>query len=66
MIFTSLVAFVLPVVLTLHVVKEFDQEGSVNVYFGLFKSRSAELLSLRILLFATTIAIVTAIVGNIL
>jgi hypothetical protein len=66
MIFTSLVAFVLPVVLTLHVVKEFDQEGSVDVYFGLFKSRRAELLSLRILLFATTIAIVTAIVGNLL
>jgi amino acid permease len=64
-VFTSLVAFVLPVALALHAVKQFDNEGSISVYYGYFTSKRAELNSLRVILFLTSAAIVAAIAGNI-
>ena len=64
MIFTSLIAFILPIALTLHVNKVSDKKGSVDVYFGFFKGKRAELLSLRILLFCAVSAILVAIIGN--
>ena len=64
-VFTSFVAFVLPVALALHAVKKFDNEGSISVYWGYFTSKRAELNSLRVLLFFAIAAIVAAIVGNI-
>ena len=65
-IFTSLVAFILPLVLALHVVKEFDYEGTISVYFGRFRDKRSELISLRVLLFLTTAAVTAAILGNII
>ena len=65
-LFTSLVAFILPLVLALHVVKEFDYEGSVAVYCGRLKDKRSELLSLRVLLSVAVFAIVLAILGNII
>jgi hypothetical protein len=64
-VFTSFVAFVLPVALALHAVKKFDNEGSISVYWGYFTSKRAELNSLRVLLFFAIAAIVAAIVGNV-
>jgi amino acid permease len=63
-LFTSLVAFILPVALALHVVKQFDNEGSISVYFGYFTSKRGELNSLRVLLFLAIFAIVAALLGN--
>ena len=63
-LFTSLVAFILPLVLALHVVKEFDYEGSVAVYCGRLRDKRSELLSLRVLLSVAVFAIVLAILGN--
>lgn len=64
MIFTSLIAFILPIILTLHVNKISDNKGSVAVYFGFSKENGAELLSLRILLFCAVSAILVAVIGN--
>ena len=65
-IFTSLVAFILPLVLTIHVVEQNDVEGSIDVYYGWFQSRASQLRSLRILLVVATLAIAVAIGGNLL
>lgn len=64
--FTSLIAFILPLLLTIHVAKTCDdREGSVSVYWGWFASKRSELISLYILLGVTVFAIAFAIVGNI-
>jgi amino acid permease len=65
MIFTSLVAFILPLVLALHATKDYDADGSIDVYFGCFKGRDAQLLSLRIILALAVLAIAAAVGGNI-
>ena len=65
-IFTSLIAFILPLVLTIHVLVQDDSEGSIDVYYGWFKRRTSQLLSLRILLVLAALAIVVAIGGNLL
>jgi amino acid permease len=62
-IFTGLVTFILPIVLELHVVREFDTAGSISVYFGYFTSKVAQISSLRVLLFLTIASIATAIIG---
>jgi hypothetical protein len=64
MVFTSLIAFVFPLLLAMHANSESDEKGSVEVYFGLWKERASELLSLRVLLFFAIASIVVAIVGN--
>jgi len=63
-LFTGMVAFLLPILLTIHVVGTYDYEGSVDVYFGYFKSKRAEMISLYILLAVTVAALAAAITGN--
>ena len=64
-IFTSLVAFILPFVLTWHVlVEDGDSRGSVTVYFGWLTSHKAELRSVKILLVLAVAAVLVAIIGN--
>jgi amino acid permease len=63
-VFTSLVAFILPLLLALHVVKHYEDPGSITVYFGLLESKSAHLCSLRVLLFLAITSVTIAIVGN--
>lgn len=65
MVFTSLIAFVFPILLTIHVNKEYEEMGSIDVYLGFLKEKRAELVSLRVLLFSTLLAVVVAIIGNI-
>ena len=66
-IFTSLVAFILPLVLTLHAMNSTDAvEGSIDVYCGMFRGRrSTQILLLRLLLLIAVLAISLAIGGNI-
>lgn len=64
-VFTALVAFILPILLAVHVVKDFaDNKGSIAVYSGWFTSQRAELRSLYVLLVLTLLAIALAIMGN--
>lgn len=63
-IFTGLVAFILPLVLAYHVVQEFDVKGAVPVYGNLNLSKTAELNWLIALLAVTVISIIVAVVGN--
>lgn len=64
MMFTSLIAFILPIVLTIRANKTSDTDGSVDVYFGLLKGQKEEIISLRILLFCAVLAVLVAILGN--
>ena len=65
MIFTALIAFILPILLAIHVVKDYDYKGSIAVYAGWFASKRAELLSLYVLLVLSVLAVALAIFGNI-
>lgn len=65
-IFSTFSAFVLPLLLTIYVVKACEIGGSVPVYWGWFTSKHSELTSLHILLALTAFAIVAAIVGNVI
>lgn len=62
--FTSLIAFILPIVLAIHVNQGCENKGNVDVYFGFFKEKQTELLALRILLFLAVSAVIAAIIGN--
>lgn len=68
MIFTSLIAFILPLLLAIHAVKNATllDPGTVKVCFGAWTEPASELLSLRVLLFCAVTAVLVAIVGNIL
>jgi amino acid permease len=67
-IFTSAVAFILPLILALHTVLEFDLVGSIEVYGPCwkqqFQSRRAKIVALVIILSLTVMAVVSAIVGQ--
>lgn len=63
-IFTSLVAFILPLALSLHIVQDYDYEGSVSVYGGWLKDKVSHQMSLRVLLMLAVLAIFVAILGN--
>jgi Tryptophan/tyrosine permease family len=63
-VFTSLVAFILPLILALHVVHEVDSEGSISVYGGWLTEKGPHLMSVRVLLTIAVVAIFVAIVGN--
>lgn len=65
MIFTSLVAFILPLLLSLHSLETGDKEGSVNVYkpWSIIQ-KSSQKLALKILLAVASFSIVIAILGN--
>jgi hypothetical protein len=66
MIFTSLVAFILPLLISLHSVHTSDDEGSVSVY-GSWKitSKKSQKIILRILIILAALSICAAILGNI-
>jgi hypothetical protein len=61
-VFTSLIAFVLPLMLSLHIVEHYDYEGFVTVVRW---SRIPENVSLRILLYAAVLSILLAVIGTI-
>ena len=63
-IFTSLVAFILPLILALHVVQCFDYEGHVLVYFGYFKESVTEARLLYVLVFLAVLSVVAALIGT--
>jgi hypothetical protein len=65
-IFTSLIAFILPLLLALHSLDTSDNEGAVDVYEPLHvTSKSAQKTALRILLVLSVLSIVLAIFGNV-
>ena len=63
--FTSIVAFILPLLLALHTVLEFESKGSIQVYFGFFTSKWSQVVSLVVLLVVAVISVVVAVLGNI-
>jgi hypothetical protein len=63
-IFTSLVAFILPIALALHVTDEFDYDGSVSVYFGYIQSVAAEITALRVMMVVASLSVALAVLGN--
>lgn len=70
-LFTSAVAFLLPLVLTLHVVTEFSQQGSIQVYGPylqpyIMTSKRWQIMALVILLTLTFLSVGSAIVGQFL
>jgi hypothetical protein len=67
-IFTSLVAFILPLLISIHALDTSDGMGHVKVYGSWelpMKSRSSQKTGLQILLGLAILSIVAAIVGNI-
>jgi len=64
-IFTSLIAFILPLLLSLRSIETGKAEGSVNVYkpFHL-TSEKAQKLAIRVVLVLATASIIVAILGN--
>jgi lipid-A-disaccharide synthase-like uncharacterized protein len=62
-LFTSVVATILPVLLALHTVLEFDVQGAIAVYGGWFESSDAQRNALIVLLGLTVVSVVCAIVG---
>ncbi len=65
-IFTSLIAFILPLLLTLHVLDASAIEGAVDVYEPLhITSKGAQKRSLHVLLVVTVLSIFFAIFGNV-
>mmetsp|Transcript_9674 Transcript_9674/g.20875 ORF Transcript_9674/g.20875 Transcript_9674/m.20875 type:complete len:622 (-) Transcript_9674:1504-3369(-) len=65
-IFTSIVAFILPLFLALHVSKLSSDMGSVTVFGHYFTSQSAQTTMLRVLLILAFLSIALAILGNII
>lgn len=65
MIFTSLVAFILPLTLSLYVVKTYDYEGHIDVCFGWFQDRKLEKKVLQFLLILACLTVAVAIIDNI-
>jgi hypothetical protein len=63
-IFTSLVAFILPLGLALYVAEKFDEKGTILVYGNYLKDRISHAHTLRILLLLAALSIIVAIVGN--
>eukprot|EP00529_Nitzschia_sp_RCC80_P013072 CAMPEP_0113515218 /NCGR_PEP_ID=MMETSP0014_2-20120614/40824_1 /TAXON_ID=2857 /ORGANISM="Nitzschia sp." /LENGTH=605 /DNA_ID=CAMNT_0000411765 /DNA_START=192 /DNA_END=2009 /DNA_ORIENTATION=+ /assembly_acc=CAM_ASM_000159 len=66
-IFTSLIAFILPLLISLHSLSTSDREGSIDVYYPLHcvKSKSAQKAALRVLLVLSVLSIIFAILGNV-
>jgi amino acid permease len=63
-VFTAMVAFILPILLAIHAVQEYAGKGSIAVYSGWFTSHQSELRSLYVLLVLTLLAVALAILGN--
>ena len=64
--FTSAVAFLLPLMLALHTVLEFDQEGSIQVYGskGWIVSKRAQIVALVVLITLAVLSVGTAVAGT--
>lgn len=62
-LFTSVVAFILPLLLALHTVLEFDVQGVIAVYGGFFESSDSQRNALMVLLGLAVLSVVCAIVG---
>jgi Transmembrane amino acid transporter protein len=65
-IFTSMIAFILPIALALYVATEFDYDGSVVVYFGYIRTVAAEITTLRVMMVLSFLSVILAVVGNFL
>lgn len=67
MIFTTLVAFILPVLIALHTLEETDTPGSVPIYGRWeLKDVSSQALALKVLLVLSILASIAALVGNVI
>lgn len=65
-LFTSLIAFILPLLLALHTLDETDSEGSVDVYSPFhLGSKKSQRRALQVLLVLSVLAIIAAIFGNV-
>jgi hypothetical protein len=62
-LFTSAVAFILPLMLALHTVLEFDVQGVIDVYRGYFLSYEAQKNALIVLLGLAVTSVCVAIIG---
>lgn len=62
-LFTSAVAFILPLVLALHTVLEFDAQGAIAIYFGKFTAWKAQRNALIVLLGLAVVSVIVAILG---
>lgn len=65
-LFTSAVAFILPLVLALHTVLEFDAQGAIDVYFGKFTEWDAQRNALVVLLGLAVVSVIVAVIGLVL
>jgi len=63
-IFTSLVAFILPLTLAIHSIQKLDVDGSVDVYSFFGPSREGQLRSLWVLLAIASVSIAIALAGD--
>jgi hypothetical protein len=63
-IFTSAIAFILPIAIALHVATKYGYEGSVVVYFGYIRTVAAEITTLRIMMVMATLSVILAVIGN--
>jgi len=63
-LFTSIIVFIAPLILAISSLVGHNEEGSVTVYWGFFKSKSAQLTALAILLSFALISIGLAIAGE--
>lgn len=65
---TSVVAFILPLLVSLHTVEEFEHHGAVEVYPSYFSSlqtsKEAQVLALKVLLVLAALSIMAALYGN--
>lgn len=64
--FTSLIVFVCPLLLAMHTMYSTKENGSVDVYGGLFKKRNEQELVLFCLIIASIVSIVMAIYGELM
>lgn len=66
-IFTSLIAFILPLLIALHSLDTSERDGSIDVYYPIhwIRSKSAQKAALKVLLVLSVISIVFAVLGNV-
>lgn len=64
--FTSVVAFILPLLLALHTVLGYAAKGSIQIYGGWFESPKSQRNALIILLGLACLSVVCAIIGLIM
>lgn len=65
-IFTSLVVFILPLLLAYHVTIDFSEEGSISVYNGYIRSKDAQIVALRVLLVLAIVSVLFGLAGDVI